>query len=143
MGPLEGQILEELCRPIDVLGRLLGLEAVDPLRRRVGERVTALAETLTSGDQVAAAATTRSLMGVLFPRDVEPPHGWWRTPLGRACAVHCADHQPPRIQANVAAEILGVGPSRVYQLLGAGKLDRHPDGGVTRSSVMRRVAQQD
>jgi hypothetical protein len=35
-----------------------------------------------------------------------------------------------------------VGPSRVYQLLEAGKLDRHPDGGVTRSSVMRRVAQQ-
>ena len=142
MGPLEGQILEELGRPVDLLGRLLGREVIGPVRHRIDERAAALATTLTGADRAGAATTASAIMGVLFPGGLEPPHGWWRTPLGRACAVHCADHHPRRIQANVAAEILGVGPSRIYQLVDAGKLEKHPDGGVTRSSVMQRVAQQ-
>ena len=67
---------------------------------------------------------------------------WWRTPLGRECATYSVGLYPDRIQAARAAEILGIGPSRVYQLLHAGKLVHHPDGGVTRASVMRRVAHQ-
>jgi hypothetical protein len=43
------------------------------------------------------------------------------------------------VSASVAAAMLMVTRSRVYALLNEGKLDRHPDGGVVRTSVMQRI----
>jgi hypothetical protein len=142
MTPLEGQILEELNRPLHALGELLGTEVVRPIRHHIEECVGEITAALRS-DGRAARDTALGLMRVLFPRDAEPPAPWWRTPLGRACAPYSVGLYPDRVRANSAAAILGIGPSRVYQLLDSGKLTRHPDGGVTRASVMRRVAHQD
>jgi hypothetical protein len=141
MTPLEGQILEELNRPLHALGGLLGTEVVRPVRHHIDERVGEITAALR-GEGRAARDTALGLMHVMFPRDAEPPAQWWRTPLGRACATHSVGLYPDQVKANSAADILGVGPSRVYQLLDSGKLERHPDGGVTRASVMRRVAGQ-
>lgn len=142
MTPLEGQILEELNRPLHALGALLGTEAVRPIRHHIEECVGEITAALRS-DGRAARDTALGLMRVLFPWDAEPPAQWWRTPLGRACATYSVGLYSDRVRANSAAAILGIGPSRVYQLLDSGKLTRHPDGGVTRASVMRRVAHQD
>lgn len=79
-------------------------------------------------------------MAVVFPDDATPPPAWWRSPLGRMCARHCLDRQPERMSAPAAAETLGIGPSRVYQLRASGKLTPHPDGGVTWASVAGRLA---
>lgn len=141
MTPLEGQILEELNRPLHALGELLGSEVVRPVRHHIEERVAEITAALRD-DGRAARDTALGLMRVMFPRDAEPPAQWWRTPLGRACATYTVGLYPDRVQANNAAAILGIGPSRVYQLLESGKLTRHPDGGVTRASVMRRIAHQ-
>lgn len=141
MTPLEGQILEELNRSLHALGDVLGTDVVRPVRHRIEERVGEISAALGSEERLARD-TAIALMRVMFPRDAEPPAPWWRTPLGRACATHTAGLYPDRIQANGAAAILGIGSSRVYQLLDSGKLTRHPDGGVTRASVMHRVAHQ-
>jgi hypothetical protein len=141
MTPLEGQILEELNRPLRALGELLGTEVVLPVRHHIDERVGEITAALRSEGR-AARDTALGLMQVMFPGDAEPPAQWWRTPLGRACATHSVGLYPDQVKANSAADILGVGPSRVYQLLDSGKLLRHPDGGVTRASVMQRVAHQ-
>lgn len=141
MTPLEGQILEELSRPLQPLGELLGPEHVSGVRYRIEQRVDEIT-TLLHSDARTARATALALMRALFPPSAEPPAQWWRTPLGRECATYSVGLYPDRIQAARAAEILGIGPSRVYQLLHAGKLVHHPDGGVTRASVMRRVAHQ-
>jgi len=44
------------------------------------------------------------------------------------------------VTPSVAAAMLGVSRGRVYQLIEAGKLDRHPDGGVVRSDILLRLA---
>jgi hypothetical protein len=141
MTPLEGQILEELNRTLRALGELLGTEVVLPVRHHIDERVGEITAALRSEGRTARD-TALGLMQVMFPGDAEPPAQWWRTPLGRACATHSVGLYPDQVKANSAADILGVGPSRVYQLLDSGKLLRHPDGGVTRASVMQRVAHQ-
>lgn len=72
----------------------------------------------------------------------DPEPQWWRSPLGRAVAASIGTDDAQAVGASVAAAMLGISPSRVHALAEGGKLDRHPDGGIVRASVMRRLVAQ-
>lgn len=84
-----------------------------------------------------AAEAALDLLSALWG-DQPPPVEWWRTPLGRAIAT-VAGHGDEAVSKTVAAAMLGVTPGRVTQLLTAGRLDGHPDGGVTAVSIAQRL----
>lgn len=138
MTDLERQIVEELAQVGWRLGPLLGLDIVDLLEQRTQERAAMLAATLTGDDDHQAAEVCVDLIACLFPHS-DPPPEWWRTPLGRALAASAGMDGSEAVSMSVAAAMLGVSPGRATQLADAGKLGRHPDGGVTRASVMARI----
>lgn len=90
-------------------------------------------------DDRLAAETVRDLIWALW-RDADPPAEWWRTPLGRLCARSVDYGDSDSVTRSVAAAMLGVHPGTVAQLAHRGTLDRHPDGGITRASVLLRIA---
>lgn len=139
MTDLETQIRDELHQAGWRLGPLLGLDIVDQLDQRTQERAAMLAATLTGDDDRQAAEVCVDLITCLFPHS-DPPPEWWRTPLGRALAASAGMDGSEAVSMSVAAAMLGVSPGRATQLADAGKLDRHPDGGVTRASVTARIA---
>lgn len=116
----------------------VGLDEHEAGSHALAARAELAATQLTGDDLALAAETCLDVLGALFaPGD--PPDEWWRTPLGRACA-RTYGYADESVTQATAARLLGVGRARVGQLLGAGKLDRTPDGGVLRGSVMRRIA---
>lgn len=139
MTDLEGQVRDELHQVGWRLGPLLGLDIVDQVDQRTTDRADMLASMLTGGDDHQAAEVCVDLMACLWPH-CDPPPGWWRTPLGRAVAASAGMDGSEAVAMSVAAAMLGVSPGRATQLADAGKLDRHPDGGVTRASVTARIA---
>lgn len=101
-------------------------------------RAAVAAAQLVGDDERVAAATAADVVGALWGVE-DPPDEWWRTPLGRACArTWWRDDET--VTRSEASKLLGVSRERVRQLVVAGTLDRHPDGGVLRSSVMRRLS---
>ena len=60
--------------------------------------------------------------------------------LGRLCARSVDYGDSDSVTRSVAAAMLGVHPGTVAQLAHRGTLDRHPDGGITRASVLLRIA---
>lgn len=139
MTDLERQIVDELGQVAWRLGPLVGLDLVDQLDERTRSRAPMLAAQLTGDDDRLAAETCVDLMACLWPHS-DPPPDWWRTPLGRALAASAGMDGSASVSMSVAAAMIGVTPGRVTQLADAGKLDRHPDGGVTRASVTARIA---
>lgn len=135
---LERQIADRLKAISWRLGPLLGLDIVDTLDERINTRAPMLAAQLTGGDDNVTAETVIDLMAVLWP-DSDPPSGWWQTPLGRAVAMSGGIDGSAAVTVTVASAMLGVTKGRVTQLADAGKLDRHPDGGITRLSVAQRL----
>lgn len=138
----QGEVSDQLA---DLIGqRLWTIESLagvpDPadLDRRAQRIASAVAASLCSADDNTAAQATIDVGNALWP-DHDPPDDWWTTPLGRACARSLGTDDQA-ISASNAAAMLGTSRSRVYQLVDVGRLDRHPDGGVVRSSVMRRLA---
>lgn len=137
--------LQGVCHP---LLAVLGLDLIDIVHERIRSRVPALAAQLLddrpevdhdlSGDVVGVDAVV-DLMCALYPED--PPPEWWRTPLGRRVAASIGTSDAEVVTGSVAAAILGLSRQRVHQLLEAGKLDRHPDGGVVRTSVLQRLVE--
>ena len=65
---------------------------------------------------------------------------WWRTPLGRVCARSLGHDTADAVTHSTAAAMLGIKVGSVGPMVHRGYLDRHPDGGVTRSSVLARLA---
>ena len=135
MTPLARQIAKEVGEAAAPLGALLGPDMVVELDRRIRSNAPMWAAQLTDDDDRLAAQTVIDLMAVL--PDPEPQ--WWRTPLGRVVAASVGTEDAEAVRASVAAAMLGISPSRVHDLAGRGKLDRHPDGGIVRASVMRRL----
>lgn len=135
---LETQIRDELAQVAWRLGPLLGLDIVDTLEQRTGDRAPMLAGILTGGDDHQSAEVCIDIIAALWPHS-DPPPAWWRTPLGRALAASAGMDGSEAVSMSVAAAMLGVSPGRATQLADGGKLDRHPDGGVTRASVMARI----
>lgn len=93
-------------------------------------------------DQLAAEACL-SVTGALWPRCAPEDCGladWWRTPLGRLCARSLGRDDAEAVTHSVAAAMLGVTRGTIAQLVHRGTLDRHPDGGVLRASVLQRLS---
>jgi hypothetical protein len=145
------QIAEELHEVAWPLAPLIGIDLANEIMTRVPTVAHRLADQLLddrerggAGVEVhsdsVAAETTIDLMCALWPRGSQPPPEWWRTPVGRAIARSAGMDDAEAVSASVAAAMLGVSRGRVYALLDEGKLDRHPDGGVVRASVMQRLA---
>lgn len=137
------QLTEELGQRAWELAALLGPDVADELRRRIRSAVPILAaQLLQDDDDRLAAQTVIDVMCALWPHgqpeDADPD--WWRTALGRACARSLGRADAESVSQSVAAAMLGVTRGTVAQLVARGTLDRHPDGGVLRASVLQRLA---
>lgn len=133
-----GQAASEVGAAVWRLAPFLGADRIVDLQRSAEARAQAHAHLLAGDDDIAAEAALDLLLAIWG--DITPPVEWWRTPLGGAIASVGALDGSEAVPSVVAAAMLGVDRSRVSQLLSAGKLDRHPDGGVTRASVTARIA---
>lgn len=102
---------------------------------REDAQVTArmMAAQLASGDDRLAAQTAIDLAALIIPDGI--PDDWWATPLGRLVAQSVGHPAAEAVSFSAAGAMLGVSKGRVQQLVTAGKLERHPDGGITSASV--------
>jgi hypothetical protein len=145
------QLSEELHARLWPLGMLVGEDLIEmatdgPRLRSAARRLAAqLLDDRQGGEDLGidpdsiAAETAQDVMCGLWPNN-DPPAEWWHTPVGRAVARSYGIEGSEAVSAAVAAAMLGTSRAWVYRLLDAGKLDRHPDGGVVRASVMMRLA---
>lgn len=135
---IANQLQDELQVIFDSLVPFVGTEPTfTPLRIDV-----VAAELATGNDDVAAEATT-SIMLALWPSAAPEECGnaeWWVTPLGRACARSLGNDDAEAVSYGVAASMLTVSRGSISSYVARGSLDRHPDGGVVRASVMQRLA---
>ena len=139
MSDLTRQLADELDVALAVpVAALLGLDLAEELRQRIADRRGSMAAILSGDDDAQAAELVIDIMGALWPQGVTTP-SWWRTPLGRACARSIGADGSESVTRAVAAAMLGVHPGTVAQLVHRGTLDRHPDGGITRASVLMRL----
>lgn len=141
----------ELCRD---LVRLMEIRLLDPLEILLGddEAVAALRETIRSrargwademlgADETAARFTAIRVVSTLYPGDTpfDPPAEWWATPLGRVVARRVGHPGATHVSYGVAGAMLGVTRQAVHDLVTRGRLDRHPDGGVSVTSIRDRL----
>ena len=125
--------------PVDVL---FGLDK--DLRRRAFESVLVWTEELLGSDDDAARTTAIRLVGTLFPADVpfNPPTEWWSTPFGRAVLLRAGHPHAEAVSFTVAAAMLGISRQGVHDLAKRGKVQPHPEGGVTVDSVQTRLKER-
>lgn len=142
--PLVDQLRMELRERASAL---LPFLPVDPEALRFLQTVEGsaphVAQQLRSSDDNELAQTVSDLMNALWPNGSPEQCGqpeWWRTPVGRVCAKSLGIAGAEEVTHSVAAAMLGVTRSTVATLVARGTLDRHPDGGVLRSSVLARLA---
>jgi hypothetical protein len=125
--------------PVDVL---FGLDK--DLRRRAFESVLVWTEELLGADDDAARMTAIRLISTLFPSDepFNPPTEWWGTPFGRAVLLRAGHPSAEGVSFTVAAAMLGISRQGVHDLARRGKVQPHPDGGVTVDSVQARLKER-
>ncbi|WP_016700393.1 hypothetical protein [Actinoalloteichus spitiensis] len=125
--------------PLEILLEDAG--TADALRHRVRERASAWARAMVTGDDAEATHAITRTIATLYPGDgpFDPPADWWRTPLGTITARRVGHPSAHALSYPVAGAMLGISRQGVHDLLNRGKLDRHPDGGVTASSVRDRL----
>jgi hypothetical protein len=125
--------------PVDVL---FGLDK--DLRRRAFEAVLVWTEELLGPDDDAARTTAIRLVSTLFPADepFTPPAEWWTTPFGRAVLLRAGHPNAEAVSFTVAAAMLGISRQGVHDLARRGKVQPHPDGGVTVDSVRARLKER-
>ena len=82
-----------------------------------------------------------TIIGALYPSDdvFDPPPGWWRTPLGRIALTQMGFPGKEAVSYAVAGDMLGMTRQGVHDLVSRNKLARHPDGGVTVTSIQERI----
>jgi hypothetical protein len=140
---LERQIADELDRVlVHPVRLLLGHDLAELLDERARSQARVLAWQLAQDeDDRLAAQTVIDLMCALFPH-CDPAPEWWRTPAGRLCARSLGRDDTEAVTRSVAAAMLGVTPGTIAQLVHRGTLARHPDGGISRASVLARLARK-
>jgi hypothetical protein len=148
--PGKAALAEQLCdvverRLLDPLEILL--EAGDVLavtRGQVADRANRWAEDMLADDEQRAMHTIVRLIAALYPSDgpFDPPTEWWGTPLGQVVVRRAGHPFAQAVPYSVAGAMLGVTRQFVHNLVIRGKLERHPDGGVTIASVQARLALQ-
>lgn len=139
MSDVAEQLLDEVAARASALGAVLGPEMATALDGAVAARVAEWAAQLASDDDRLAAQIVIDLACVLWPDGCEPPAEWWRTPVGRLFARSLGRDDADAVTHSVAAAMLGVTRGTVAQMVHRGTLDRHPDGGVLRASVLHRL----
>lgn len=131
---------------------LMGGRLLDPLEILLDDPLTDLREQcklaagslagrlLSPDDKVATHAVAR-VVGALYSGDDEfdPPADWWRTPLGRIVLIRVGHPYTETVSYAVAGAMLGVTRQGVHDLVTRNKLTRHPDGGVTVTSIRERI----
>lgn len=130
------------ARLLDPLEILLESDSeLERMRSRIAERAGAWASQLLGDDDQVAAAVAVRLISALYPSDgpFDPPAEWWRTPLGVVVAHRVGHPGAEAVSYSVAGAMLGVTRQGVHDLVTRGRLDRHPSGGVTASSVRDRI----
>lgn len=136
---LIGLLEVRLIDPLEIL-----LESATDLagvRKRVVAQAGVWASRLLGDDEVTARYTAIRLVSTLYPDDngFTPPDGWWQTPLGRVVALRVGHPAAESVSYAVAGAMLGITRQGVHDLITRGKLDRHPDKGVTTASIQRRI----
>lgn len=134
------QLASELGTRLYALSMLDTPEATMDVDRRAATMAARTIGPLCSPDDREAAQATIDVICALWPDGTEPPHEWWRTPLGRLCARSAGTDDAEAVTYSVAAAMLGVTRGTISQMTHRGTLDRHPDGGVLRSSIMQRLS---
>ncbi|WP_067470563.1 hypothetical protein [Nocardia amamiensis] len=141
-------VTEQLREALDnrIVGDLQAIGALDladMARARIDQAARRFAAALCSDDDSIAAQTVIDLAGVAWPEDPEP--GWWRTPLGLAVGRSVGADTALSVSRSVAGAMLGVTKGTVDSMIarknGSG-LERHPDGGITMSSVLALLARR-
>lgn len=147
LGDVARQIRAELHERAWTL-HVCGLPFANPLDEIARSQLTSTAATLAGQlcqdtDDRLAAQTCIDVMCTLWPHGAPEDVGradWWRTPLGRMCARSLGRDDAEAVTHSVAAAMLGVTRGTIAQWVTRGTLDRHPDGGVLRASVLQRLA---
>lgn len=143
------QILDEITATADRLWSL-GLHFADPNDPAASSQIAAQAQVLAAqlaqdDDDRLSAQTCIDLMVALWPHgapeDVGQPE-WWRTALGRLCARSLGRSDAEAVTYAVAAAMLGIARGTVGVMVTRGTLDKHPDGGVLRASVLQRLGRR-
>lgn len=135
------QLTDELGQRLTALANAGG--TVDDVLAVDGEgerRARRLIGPLTSDDDRESAQAVIDLMVALWPDGTAPPHHWWTTPLGRIVARSIGTDDTDAVTHSVAAAMLGLSRGAIGPMIIRGDLDRHPDGGVLRSSIMARLS---
>lgn len=135
------QLASEAASVAASLGPLVGrvdlvLDVTDAQCERIVD------ELAQSVDDRLAGEACLTVMSVLWPRCAPEDAGWadwWQTPLGRLCARSLGRTDSESVSHSVAASMLGVAKGTVTTMVTRGTLDRHPDGGVLRASVLQRL----
>jgi len=145
--PAHEELARDLNRLIEarVLGPVDVLFGLDKdLRRRAFESVLGWTEELLGPDDDAARMTAIRLISTLFPSDepFNPPTDWWGTPFGRAVLLRAGHPNAEAVSFTVAAAMLGISRQGVHDLARRGKVQPHPDGGVTVDSVQARLKER-
>ncbi len=131
-------------RIVDPLEILLGSdEQAGPLRDRLRIETEVWAAQLVGRDHKLAVHTAARLIAALFPGDgpFDPPDEWWGTAFGRVVARLAGHPGRDSVTFSTAGAMLGITRQGVHDLVKRAKLDRHPDGGVTTTSVRARLNQ--
>ena len=145
--PAHEELARDLSRLVEarVLGPVDVLFGLDKdLRRRAFESVLGWTEELLGPDDDAARTTAIRLISTLFPSDepFNPPTDWWGTPFGRAVLLRAGHPNAEAVSFTVAAAMLGISRQGVHDLARRGKVQPHPDGGVTVDSVQARLKER-
>ncbi|MER7079583.1 hypothetical protein SAMN02982929_01554 [Saccharopolyspora kobensis] len=138
-GELRRLVAARLLDPLSIL--LESDTATAALRQQVEQQSEKWAATMLGSDQQAAVHACSRTLAALFPGDgpFDPPDTWWRTPLGRVVARRVGHPGTDHVSFSTAGAILGITRQGVHDLVGRGKLERHPDGGVRTASIRARL----
>jgi hypothetical protein len=134
---------------VDQLMTVMSNRLLDPLEILLEDPVTDVRDRCRRAAEVwarrlvgpNAIGAVTSVVGALYPSDdvFDPPSGWWRTPLGRIALTQLGFPGREAVSYAVAGDMLGMTRQGVHDLITRNKLVRHPDGGVTVTSVQERI----
>lgn len=133
------QLVTELGGVARGIAGVLGTDVAVLVEQRLEPACARLAAEVCDEDDRLAAEAVLTVMGARWPDGTEPSPAWWHTPLGRMVARSVGREDAEAVTQSVAAAMLGVHRGTVATLVHRGSLDRHPDGGVTRASVLARL----
>nr|WP_232328251.1 hypothetical protein [Kibdelosporangium sp. MJ126-NF4]CEL19398.1 hypothetical protein [Kibdelosporangium sp. MJ126-NF4]CTQ94803.1 hypothetical protein [Kibdelosporangium sp. MJ126-NF4] len=137
-GPLAQQLIAIMgSRLLDPLEILLD-DPVTDLRERCERAAESWAARLLGPDGTFAVA---SIVAALYPGDgvFDPPADWWQTPLGQVTLLRMGYPGREAVSYALAGAMLGITRQGVHDLVTRDKLARHPDGGVTVTSIRERI----